>query len=147
MGTRLRRVEELELVPLTSFATGNGDIVIGDSSTLKFTPQRVYYLYDVPSGASRGGHAHKNLSQVIVAVSGSFEVQLFDGVNWRCFLLSQPNIGLYVSPGFWRELRSFSGGSVCLVLASSSYQESDYIRDFGDFVCWRESFTAMGRTS
>ena len=147
MATRLQRVEELELVRLTSIATGNGDIVIGDSSTLKFTPQRVYYLYDVPSGASRGGHAHKNLSQVIVAVSGSFEVHLFDGVNWRCFVLSQPNIGLYVSPGFWRELRTFSGGSVCLVLASSSYQEGDYIRDFGDFVCWRQPSETKGRTT
>jgi len=95
--------------------------------------RRIYYLYDVPGGVSRGGHAHRGLSQLIVAASGSFDVILDDGNVRRSFALNRPYHALYIVPGLWRELNNFSSGSVCLVLASDLYDEEDYIRDYGDF--------------
>jgi glyoxylate utilization-related uncharacterized protein len=94
---------------------------------------RVYYLYDVPSGASRGGHAHKELQQIIIALSGSFDVILDDGCNRRSFFLNRPHYGLYISPRIWRELENFSSNSVALSLVSQVYDESDYIRDYDAF--------------
>lgn len=107
--------------------------VVEDNENVPFDIKRVYYLYDVPGGESRGGHAHKNLWQLIVAVSGSFTVTLDDGIIKRTFVLNRPNIGLLVVPGIWRILDDFSSGSVCLVLASEKYDESDYIRDYKVF--------------
>jgi len=111
---------------------GNITIVDGEES-VPFPIKRVYYLYDVPGNEERGGHGHKELSQLIVAASGSFTITLFDGNIKRSFLLNHPNFGLLVVPGIWRELTDFSSGSVCLVLASHLYEESDYIRDFTEF--------------
>lgn len=108
--------------------------VVEDKEIIPFDVKRVYYLYDVPGGESRGGHAHKNLWQLIVAASGSFSVTLDDGSIKRTFVLNRPNIGLLVVPGIWRTLDDFSSGSVCLVLASEKYDESDYIRDYEAFV-------------
>jgi hypothetical protein len=99
-----------------------------------FSIERVYYLYDVPGGAERGGHAHKALHQLIVAMSGSFDVVLDDGARKQRFHLNRSYQGLYVCPMIWRELDNFSSGSVCMVLASNRYDESDYYRDYGDFV-------------
>ena len=99
-----------------------------------FNIRRVYYLYDIPAGANRGEHAHKNLQQLIVAVSGSFNVTLDDGKNKKVFPLNQPSRGLYVPPMMWRSLENFSGGAVCLVLASLQYDENDYIRNYKDFL-------------
>lgn len=93
----------------------------------------MYYLYDIPSGSDRGGHAHKALYQLIVAASGSFDVLLDDGGTKRVVTLNQPDIGLYVVPGIWRELSNFSAGSICLVMASEGYDEADYIRDYDVF--------------
>ena len=107
--------------------------VVEDKEIIPFDVKRVYYLYDVPGGESRGGHAHKNLWQLIVAASGSFSVTLDDGSIKRTFVLNRPNIGLLVVPGIWRTLDDFSSGSVCLVLASEKYDESDYIRDYKVF--------------
>lgn len=107
--------------------------VVEDNEIVPFDIKRVYYLYDVPGGESRGGHAHKNLWQLIVAVSGSFTVTLDDGKIKRTFVLNRPNIGLLIVPGIWRTLDDFSSGSVCLVLASEKYDESDYIRDYKVF--------------
>ena len=99
--------------------------------------KRVYYLYDVPGGESRGAHAHKDLSQLIIAASGSFRVTLDDGNVKRSFILNRPYQGLYVKPGIWRDLEDFSSGAVCMVLASEIYQESDYIRDYQEFLEFR----------
>lgn len=112
---------------------GNITVVTGEES-LPFPIKRIYYLYDVPGGEERGGHAHRDLHQLIVAVSGSFEVMLDDGKNKKIVRLNRPDFGLLVVPGIWRELFEFSSGSVCLVLASEVYSESDYIRDYHEFI-------------
>ena len=101
---------------------------------IPFDIQRVYYLYDVPGGAERGGHAHKGLQQLIVAMSGSFDVVLDDGRSKQRFHLNRSYQGLYVCPMIWRELDNFSSGSVCMVLASNRYDEDDYYRDYGDYM-------------
>lgn len=113
--------------------------VVENSATIPFEVKRSYYLYDVPGGESRGGHAHKELSQLIVAVSGSFSVTLDDGNVKRTFLLNRPYQGLYIVPGIWRTLDDFSSGSVCLVLASHGYNEADYIRDYDDFIRYKKN--------
>ena len=112
--------------------------------TLPFEVKRIYYLYDVPGGESRGAHAHKNLEQLIVATSGSFTVTLDDGVCKRTFFLNRPYQGLYVKPGIWRDLQDFSSGSVCMVLASEKYDEADYIRDYSDFLDYRNDTSTGG---
>lgn len=111
--------------------------VVENGQTLPFDVKRVYYLYDVPGGESRGSHAHKNLEQLIVAASGSFTVTLDDGTQKRSFFLNRPYQGLYVKPGMWRDLDDFSSGSVCMVLASEVYQAEDYIRDYEEFLTFR----------
>ena len=116
-----------------------GDIcVVENGQTVPFDTQRLYYLYDVPGGVSRGGHAHKGLYQLIFAASGSFTVTLDDGCTKRSYTLNRPYQGLLVKPGIWRELDDFSSGSVCLVLASEKYDEADYIRDYDDFLKYRK---------
>ena len=111
--------------------------VIENGMTVPFDVKRVYYLYDVPGGESRGGHAHKALRQLIVAASGSFNVTLDDGSVKRTFTLNRPYQGLLVVPGIWRELDDFSSGSVCLVLASHLYDETDYIRDYDKYIRYK----------
>ena len=113
--------------------------VVENAITVPFDVKRVYYLYDVPGGESRGGHAHKDLYQLIVAASGSFSVTLDDGNIKRTFLLNRPNYGLLVVPGIWRTLDDFSSGAVCMVLASEKYDESDYIRDYDEFVSYKNT--------
>lgn len=113
--------------------------VVENAITVPFDVKRVYYLYDVPGGESRGGHAHKDLYQLIVAASGSFSVTLDDGNIKRTFLLNRPNYGLLVVPGIWRTLDDFSSGAVCMVLASEKYDESDYIRDYDEFVSYKNA--------
>lgn len=108
--------------------------VVENSRDIPFDVKRIYYLYDVPGGESRGGHAHYELQQLIVAASGSFDVIIDDGNVKRTFTLNRPYHGLLVVPGLWRELENFSSGSVCLVLASEKYSEPDYIRDYQQFL-------------
>lgn len=108
--------------------------VVENGLTVPFGIKRTYYLYDVPGGESRGGHAHKDLYQLIVAASGSFTVTLDDGKVKRTFLLNRPYQGLMVVPGIWRTLDDFSSGAVCMVLASEGYTENDYIRNYEDFI-------------
>lgn len=113
--------------------------VVENGKTLPFDVKRVYYLYDVPAGESRGAHAHKELEQLIVAVSGSFRVTIDDGNCKRSFFLNRPYQGLYLKPGLWRDLDDFSSGAVCMVLASEIYEPDDYIRDYNDFIEFRKS--------
>jgi hypothetical protein len=98
-----------------------------------FTIKRVFYIYDIPSGADRGAHAHKQCHQLLVALTGSFEVEVFDGINSCLFTLDQPNRGLHIPPGIWASEINFSGGAICLVLASMEYEENDYIRDIDTY--------------
>jgi dTDP-4-dehydrorhamnose 3,5-epimerase-like enzyme len=105
---------------------------------LPFEVKRVYYLYDVPAGEERGGHAHRELQQIVVAASGAFDVLLNDGTNKKIVHLDRPFIGLHIVPGIWRELLNFSSGAVCLVLASHKYDEKDYIRDYRDFLEYKK---------
>ncbi|MDY4043713.1 MAG: FdtA/QdtA family cupin domain-containing protein [Marinifilaceae bacterium] len=111
--------------------------VVENGRTLPFDVKRVYYIYDVPGGECRGAHAHKNLEQLIIAASGSFRVTLDDGKVKRSFFLNRPYQGLYVKPGMWRDLDDFSSGAVCMVLASEVYQAEDYIRDYSEFLKFR----------
>lgn len=111
--------------------------VVENGLTLPFDVKRVYYLYDVPGGENRGSHAHKELSQLIIAASGSFTVTLDDGKCKRSFFLNRPYQGLYVKPGMWRDLEDFSSGAVCMVLASDIYMKEDYIRDYQEFLNFR----------
>lgn len=105
---------------------------------IPFDIKRVYYLYDVPGGETRGGHAHKVLHQLIIAASGSFDIVLDDGLIKKTVTLNRPNYGLYVPPGIWRNLNNFSSGAVLLVLASERYSEEDYIREYGDFLSYKK---------
>lgn len=111
--------------------------VVENGKTIPFVIKRLYYLYDVPGGENRGGHAHKNLTQLIIAASGSFTVTLDDGNVKRAFTLNRPYQGLIVKPGVWRNLDDFSSGAVCMVLASDYYSEEDYIRNYEDFIEYR----------
>jgi hypothetical protein len=120
-------------LPKITDTRGNLTFVEGGNQ-IPFDIQRVYYLYDVPGGAERGGHAHKDLHQVIIAMSGSFDVLLDDGTNKKRVHMNRSYTGLYVCPMIWRELDNFSSGSVLMVLASNKYDESDYYRDYADFL-------------
>ena len=116
----------------------NGNLTsITNGEEVPFDNKRIYYLYDVPGGNSRGGHAHKNLFQIMVALSGSFTVTIDDGNNKQRFQLFQPYQGLLIPPGLWRDLDTFSSGSICMVLASEVYDENDYFRDYEKFVEWK----------
>jgi oxalate decarboxylase/phosphoglucose isomerase-like protein (cupin superfamily) len=127
-------VENCRVLELDKNHREKGNItVIENREIIPFDIQRVYYLYDVPGGEERGGHAHKDLYQLIVAASGSFDVILDDGKIKKTITLNRPYQGLYVVPGIWRELVNFSSGSSCLVLASNKYDETDYIREYGEF--------------
>ena len=108
--------------------------VVENDVTLPFDVKRVYYLYDITGGEGRGAHAHRELQQLIVAASGSFTVTLDDGLNKRSFFLNRPYQGLYVKPGMWRDLADFSSGAVAMVLASEVYDPADYIRDYDEFL-------------
>lgn len=110
-----------------------GNLAVIESDVLPYAIKRVYYLHDVPSGAYRGGHAHKECKELLIAVSGSFEVVLDDGTTKERVMLNKPNQGLLIDVNIWRELENFSSGAVCLVLASHEYDEEDYVRQYEDF--------------
>ena len=131
-------VYDCTIIELDKHHHEKGNItVVENSFTVPFDIQRTYYLYDIPGGESRGGHAHKELRQLMVAASGSFTVTLDDGKVRRSFVLNRPYQGLLVVPGIWRTLDDFSSGAVCLVLASHIYDEHDYIRDYQDFIRYK----------
>ncbi|KLT70171.1 MULTISPECIES: sugar 3,4-ketoisomerase [unclassified Flavobacterium] len=111
-----------------------GNIAVIEDDTIPFEIKRVYYLYDIPSSSKRGGHSHKKLQQILIAISGSFDVILKDGEIEKKVVLNKPDKGLLIKNNTWRELENFSSGAVCLVLASEVFEESDYIRDYEEFL-------------
>lgn len=128
-------LSECRIIELPKITDPRGNLTFVEPGRhVPFDIQRVYYLYDVPGGAERGGHAHKRLSQLIIAMAGSFDVVLDDGRQKQRFHLNRSYYGLYVVPMIWRELDNFSSGSVCMVLASNRYEESDYYRDYQQFL-------------
>jgi hypothetical protein len=128
-------VYDCPILPLSKINNRAGNITIVEgNSNVPFPIKRIYYLYDIPSGETRGGHAHKELYQLIVAASGSFDVLLNDGKNKKIATLNRPDYGLMIVPGIWRELFEFSSGAICMVLASHKYDETDYIREYDDFL-------------
>ncbi len=128
-------LDRCRIIDLPKIQDSRGNLTfIEGGNQIPFDIQRVYYLYDVPGGSERGGHAHKELKQLIVAMSGSFDVTLDDGVQKKRVHLNRSYNGLYVCPMIWRELDNFSSGSVCMVLASNRYDEADYYRNYGDFM-------------
>ncbi|PLX09125.1 MAG: hypothetical protein C0596_04820 [Marinilabiliales bacterium] len=131
---RNSKIEQCKMVDLGKTHQIKGNItVVENSMDIPFGVKRIYYLYDIPGGESRGGHAHKELYQLIVAASGSFDVEISDGQNTKRYNLNRPDKGLLIVPGIWRILDNFSSGSICLVLASEKYFESDYIRNYQEF--------------
>ena len=132
---RLMNVDLCKIIELPKIADPRGNLTFVESGNqIPFDIQRVYYLYDVPGGSERGGHAHKGLHQLIIAMSGSFDVVLDDGKKKKRVHLSRSYYGLYVCPMIWRELDNFSSGSVCMVLASNKYDEADYYREYPEYL-------------
>jgi len=133
-------VYDCSLIELSKHHHEKGNItVVENNLTVPFDVQRTYYLYDIPGGESRGGHAHRDLYQLVVAARGSFSVTLDDGRVKRTFVLNRPYQGLLIVPGIWRTLDDFSSGAVCLVLASQKYNEADYIRNYHEFIVYKNN--------
>ncbi|MFD1316851.1 sugar 3,4-ketoisomerase [Namhaeicola litoreus] len=128
-------VFDCNVIDFSKVDTEDGNItVVQNDGSLPFDIKRVYYLYDIPAGEMRGGHAHYKLEQFIIASSGSFDVIIDDGNFRKRINLNRPNLALHIKPGLWRELDNFASGSICMVLASHKYVESDYIRDYNQFI-------------
>ena len=127
-------IKDIQLLKIPVVEDTRGNLAFIQNDVLPFEFKRVYYLFDVPSNSFRGSHAHINQSEVLIALSGSFEVVLNDGFEKKSFLLNKPNIGLHIPTGMWRELENFSSGAVCLVFSSGIFDEQDYIRDFAQFL-------------
>ena len=123
-----------KIIEIPKINNSKGNISVIENDTIPFDIKRVYYLFDVPSGAKRGGHAHKKLKQVLIAISGSFDVVLKNGKSKEIITLNRPDNGLLIENNIWRELENFSSGSVCLVLASEEFSEDDYIRSYKDYL-------------
>ena len=129
------KVDDCKVIQLSKIHNRAGNItIIENNLDIPFQVRRIYYLYDIPSNETRGGHAHKELFQLIIGASGSFNINLNDGVNNKTIFLNRPDFGLLIVPGIWRDLSDFSSGSVCLVFASEIYSENDYIRDYDEFL-------------
>lgn len=134
MGEKMT-IEKCKILELPRIQDPRGNLTFIEGSThVPFDIQRIYYLYDVPGGAERGGHAHKALHQLIIAIAGSFDVHMDDGTEKKVFQLNRSFQGLYVCPMMWRELKNFSSGAVCMVVASEKYDEDDYYRDYSEFL-------------
>lgn len=127
-------LENCRIVNFKKVSEGRGNLsIIEENKDIPFEIKRVYYLYDVPSGSTRGGHAHKEMEQVIIALSGSFDVVLDDGFEKKRIFLNRPHYGLYIPPNIWRELENFSSNSIALSISSTFFNEKDYIRDYAVF--------------
>jgi dTDP-4-dehydrorhamnose 3,5-epimerase-like enzyme len=127
-------IHDCRLLELPQIPRPEGSITPAETGVhVPFEIQRVYYVYDIPAGAERGGHAHRALQQMIVCALGSFTVVVRDGREERWIALNRPHVALYIPQMIWRDIRAFSGGSICVVLASEHYEEGDYVRDYGEF--------------
>ena len=134
----LSSIYNCNVIELPKVSSTSGNITfVEENIQIPFLIQRTYYLYDVPGGVERGGHAHRDLHQLIIAASGSFDVVLNDSINKKTIHLNRPYFGLYVIPGIWREITNFSSGAICLVLASHKYDENDYFREFNAFIKYK----------
>lgn len=134
-----KTIFDCSVIELPKIENRAGNIsIVENSYNVPFDVKRVFYIYDIPGGKDRGSHAHKECHQFLIAVSGSFEVELNDGFNKRTVLLNRPNFGLHILPGIWAGEKSFSSGSVCLVMASHKYLEEDYIRDFSEYLKFKQ---------
>jgi len=129
----MNTIDNVKLIDIPKVHDERGFLAVIEKEAIPFAMKRVYYLYDVPTDSSRGGHAHKQQQSVIIALSGSFEVIVDDGKTKKRIMLNKPNQGLYIPTHIWREIENFSSGSVCLVLASTDYDEGEYIRDYDLF--------------
>lgn len=127
-------LDQCKLIEVPKITDPRGNLAVIEGATLPYDIKRVYYLFDVPSDAYRGGHSHKDQQEFLIAVSGSFEVVLDNGTSKKRVMLNKPNIGLLIPTGIWRELENFSSGAVCVVLASDTFLEADYIRDYDEFL-------------
>jgi len=127
-------IKDIELLSIPKISDTRGNLAVIEKETLPYKIERVYYLFDVPSNSFRGGHAHIEQFEFLIALSGSFTVTLNDGITTRPFLLNKPDKGLLIPTGIWRELEDFSSGAICLVLSSGVFDEDDYIRDYNDFI-------------
>lgn len=125
---------DVKIIEFPKVENRKGNLAVIEKDVIPFEIKRVYYLYDVPSTSTRGGHAHKSLSQVLIAISGSFDVLLKNGKETKVVTLNKPDRGLLIKNYTWRELENFSSGAVCLVVASQEYDEEDYIRDYAIFI-------------
>jgi len=133
-------VFDCSVVELGKLANRAGNIsIIENNAGLPFDVKRLFYIYDIPGGEDRGAHAHRECHQFLIAVSGSFEVEMDDGKNKRTVLLNRPYYGLHIPPGIWAAEKGFSSGGICLVLTSHIYDENDYIRDYATFLDFRKS--------
>ena len=138
MNNRQTTVDDCKLISLSKIQNRSGNItVLENGHNMPFDTKRIFYLYDIPGGESRGAHAHKECHQFIIATSGSFEVKLEDGKDKQIIQLNQPYKGLHIPPGIWASEINFSGGAICLVLASHTYNEKDYIRNYSEFKKWK----------
>jgi hypothetical protein len=132
-------VYDCSIIKLPKIHNRAGNItIVENNKTIPFDTKRIYYIYDIPGGASRGGHAHKQLYQLLIAAGGSFSILLDDGMNKRIITLNRPDYGLIIVPGIWREIFEFSSGAVCLVLASEKYDAKDYFREYNDFLNYKK---------
>lgn len=132
-------IYDCRVIDLPKIQSGAGSItVVENQKDLPFHVKRVFYLYDIPAGESRGAHAHRQCHQLLVAASGSFEVHLDDGANKKNVSLNRPFYGLHIPPGIWAHELNFSSGAICLVLTSHAFDTSDYIRDYNEFLDFRD---------
>jgi len=134
----MNSVNDCKIINLHKIHNLAGNIVsLENIKNIPFEVKRIYYLYDVPMGSERGGHGHYELEQFIIAASGSFTFIIDDGMNKKEFFLNNPSKALYIKSGMWREIKNFSSGSICMVLASHKYQESDYIREYKEYLKYK----------
>ena len=136
----MENIFNCNLVELQKIKNRAGNLsVVENSNSIPFDIARVYYIYDVPGGSDRGGHAHKELEQYVIAVSGAFDIQLDDGKNKKTVRLDRPFLALHIKKGIWRETRNFTSGAICMVIASHKYDNQDYIHDYDDFLKFRRN--------
>ncbi len=139
--SKMTNISDIQLIEIPKIEDRRGNLSVIERDVIPFVSKRVYYLYDVPSGSKKGGHAHIEQQEFLIALSGSFDVVLKDGKNIKTVTLNKPNNGLLIVSGIWRELKNFSSGSVCLVLSSGEFEEEDYIREYKKFKSFKDGGT------